>query len=53
VSELEADAQVSRGTAAAALKHLRDHPSPLHLLITAAQRGDPDDDPTIEECLRP
>jgi len=53
VSELEADAQVSRGTAAAALKHLRDHPSPLHLIITAAQRGDPDDDPTIEERLRP
>ena len=53
VSELEADAQVSRGTAAAALKHLRDHPSPLHLIITAAQSGDSDDDPTIEERLRP
>ena len=53
VSELEADAQVSRGTAAAALKHLRDHPSPLHLIITAAQSDDSDDDPTIEERLRP
>jgi hypothetical protein len=32
VSELEALAAVSRGTAAAALKALREHPSPLHLV---------------------
>ena len=32
VSELEALAAVSRGTAAAALKALRQHPTPLHLV---------------------
>jgi len=53
VSELEVAAEVSRGTAAAVLKHLRDHPTPLHLITTAAQRGDHDDDPTIEEHTQP
>ncbi|MDD7942499.1 hypothetical protein PHK61_29205 [Actinomycetospora lutea] len=38
VSELEAAAGVSRGTASAALKALRDRPLPLHLINTA----DPD-----------
>ena len=32
VSELEGLAEVSRGTAAAALRALRDHPTPLHLV---------------------
>jgi hypothetical protein len=32
VSELEALAEVSRGTAAAALRALREHPNPLHLV---------------------
>ena len=32
VSELEALAAVSRGTAAAALRALRQHPHPLHLV---------------------
>jgi hypothetical protein len=38
VSELETGAEVSRGTAAAALKALREQPLPLHLINTA----DPD-----------
>jgi len=38
VTELEAGAEVSRGTAAAALKALREQPLPLHLINTA----DPD-----------
>lgn len=38
VSELETAAEVSRGTAAAALKTLRDRPLPLHLINTT----DPD-----------
>ncbi|MEJ2862156.1 hypothetical protein [Actinomycetospora flava] len=42
VSELEAAAEVSRGTAAAALKALRDCPLPLHLINTS------DNDPTDE-----
>ncbi len=49
VSELESLAEVSRGTAAAALKALRDHPTPLHLITT-----DPEpDDLTIEERIQP
>jgi hypothetical protein len=38
VSELEALAAVSRGTAAAALKALREHPSPLHLVPDTPNR---------------
>lgn len=52
VTELEAVAQVSRGTAAAVLKALREQPTPLHL-ITSTQRQDHDDDPTIEERTQP
>jgi len=53
VSELEAAAEVSRGTAAAVLKHLRDHPTPLHLITSAAQLANHDDDPTVEERTQP
>jgi len=53
VSELEALAEVSRGTAAAALKHLREHPTPLHLITTSTQNTAQDDDPTIEERTQP
>ncbi len=42
VSELVAAAEVSRGTAAAALKALRDRPLPLHLINTS------ENDPTDE-----
>jgi hypothetical protein len=42
VSELETAAEVSRGTAAAALKALRDRPLPLHLINTS------ENDPTDE-----
>ncbi|MFC5136782.1 hypothetical protein ACFPK1_00930 [Actinomycetospora rhizophila] len=42
VSELETAAEVSRGTAAAALKALRDRPMPLHLITTTDP--DPDDE---------
>lgn len=49
VSELESAAEVSRGTAAAVLKHLRDHPAPLHLITSD---GDAADDPTLEESNR-
>ena len=42
VTELETAAEVSRGTAAAALKALRDQPLPLHLINTT------DHDPTDE-----
>jgi hypothetical protein len=49
VSELEAAAEVSRGTAATVLKHLREQPTPLHLITTTSQAGHPEDDPTIEE----
>lgn len=45
VSELESLAEVSRGTAAAALKALRDHPTPLHLITTDREL----DDISIEE----
>jgi hypothetical protein len=37
VSELEALAAVSRGTAAAVLKALREHPTPLHLVTETPQ----------------
>jgi hypothetical protein len=53
VSELEAAAQVSRGTAATVLKHLREQPTPLHLITTTTQAGTPEDDPTIEEHAQP
>jgi hypothetical protein len=53
VSELEAAAQVSRGTAATVLKHLREQPTPLHLITTTSQAGHPEDDPTIEEQAQP
>lgn len=53
VSELEAAAQVSRGTAAAALKALREQPTPLHLITNPAQADAPEDDPTIEEHAQP
>lgn len=53
VSELEALAVVSRGTAAAALKHLREHPAPLHLITTSTENRSQDDDPTIEERTQP
>ncbi|MBN9099393.1 MAG: hypothetical protein J0I49_14955 [Pseudonocardia sp.] len=53
VSELEALAAVSRGTAAAALKYLREHPTPLHLITTSTQNRGQDDDPTIEERSQP
>jgi hypothetical protein len=49
VSELETAAEVSRGTAAAVLKALRDQPSPLHVITTADPFGAHDADPTIEE----
>jgi hypothetical protein len=49
VSELEAAAEVSRGTAATVLKHLREQPTPLHLITTTSQKGQAEDDPTIEE----
>ncbi|MDD7936561.1 hypothetical protein [Actinomycetospora straminea] len=42
VTELETAAEVSRGTAAAALKALRERPLPLHLINTS------DNDPTDE-----
>jgi hypothetical protein len=49
VSELEAAAEVSRGTAATVLKHLREQPTSLHLITTTSQAGTSEDDPTIEE----
>jgi hypothetical protein len=42
VTDLEALAQVSRGTAAAVLKHLRQHPAPLHL-ITSTDQNNPEE----------
>lgn len=55
VTELEAAAEVSRGTAAAALKALREQPTPLHLIphSTATDtEADHDDDPTIEKATQ-
>jgi len=49
VSELEAAAEVSRGTAAAALKDLRDQPTPLPLITSSTEP----DDPSIEEHAQP
>jgi len=46
-------AEVSRGTAATVLKHLREQPTPLHLITTTSQAGHPEDDPTIEEQAQP
>lgn len=40
VSELEALAEVSRGTAAAALKDLRDQPTPLHIITSQPTETD-------------
>ncbi|WP_300008101.1 hypothetical protein [Pseudonocardia sp.] len=56
VTELEAAAEVSRGTASAALKHLRAQPTPLHLITHSTDQSDPsehDDDPTIEKATQP
>ena len=45
VSELEALAQVSRGTAAAALKDVRDQPTPLHIITSQpSETSDSDDE---------
>jgi len=55
VSELETAAAVSRGTAAAALKHLRAQPTPLHLITSTdhAEQTEQHDDPTIEKATQP
>jgi hypothetical protein len=53
VSELEAAAQVSRGTAATVLKALREQSIPLHLITTSEQAGTSEDDLTIEERAQP
>lgn len=53
VTELESAAEVSRGTAAAALKALREQPSPLHLIPRGTEQTDQDDDPTIEKATQP
>ncbi|WP_246633574.1 DUF2637 domain-containing protein [Pseudonocardia nigra] len=53
VSELEAAAEVSRGTAATVLKHLRQQPTPLHLITTSSQQDPQQDDPTLEEHTQP
>lgn len=56
VTELEAAAEVSRGTAATVLKALRAEPPtpvPLHLITTSSDRNDQDDDPTIEKATQP
>ncbi|GAA2570288.1 hypothetical protein [Pseudonocardia hydrocarbonoxydans] len=56
VTELEAAAEVSRGTASAALKHLRAQPTPLHLIARSTDEPDPsehEDDPTIERATQP
>lgn len=52
VTELEAAAEVSRGTASAVLKLLRAQPMPLHL-ITRSAAHEQNDDPTIEENAQP
>ncbi|MDN5916083.1 MAG: hypothetical protein L0I76_13435 [Pseudonocardia sp.] len=44
VSELEALAQVSRGTAAAALKDVRDQPTPLHIITSQPSEPTESDD---------
>lgn len=49
VSELEAVASVSRGTAAAALKAMRDQPLPLHLINTP----DPTSETTTDDEAQP
>ena len=53
VSELETAAEVSRGTAAAALKDLRDQPTPLHLITSSTDQHAEQDDPSIEEHAQP
>lgn len=57
VSELAADAEVSRGTAHTVLKALREQPEPLRLITTPVnetrQTGHDEDDPTIEEAAQP
>jgi hypothetical protein len=57
VSELEAAAEVSRGTAHTVLKALREQPEPLRLITTPVnetrQTGHDEDDPTIEEAAQP
>lgn len=52
VSELEVDAEVSRGTAAAALRALRERPAPLHLVTENEQRPEPAD-PEREQDTQP
>ena len=49
VSELEAAAEVSRGTAATVLKHLRDQPTSLHLITSSTDQTTP----SIEEHAQP
>ena len=53
VTELEALAEVSRGTAAAVLKHLRAQPAPLHLITTSTDQTEQTDAPPIEERTQP
>jgi hypothetical protein len=53
VSELEAAAEVSRGTASTVLKALREQSTPLHLITTPDPAGTSEDDPTIEEHTQP
>lgn len=53
VTELEAAAEVSRGTAATVLKALRAQPAPLQLVTRRADDPGQDDDPTIEERTQP
>ena len=53
VTELEAAAEVSRGTAAAVLKTLREQPTPLHLITTSTDQTEQTDAPPIEERTQP
>jgi len=53
VSELETAAEVSRGTAAAALKHLRDHPAPPQVATPDTGHPAHTDAPTLEDTARP
>ncbi|MCW2899257.1 MAG: hypothetical protein JWO67_1522 [Streptosporangiaceae bacterium] len=55
VTDLQAAAQVSRGTAAAVLKDLRAQPTPLHLITRTTDQPEPSehDDPTIEKASQP
>ena len=53
VTELAAAAEVSRGTAAAVLKTLREQPTPLHLITTSTDQTEQTDAPPIEERTQP